>query len=55
MTSPQFLCLNCGFPMLSRSCKMRCPRCNYFEDCSDGTMDHPNIVLAESQEKGETS
>lgn len=40
----QFLCLNCGFPMLQRQCKVRCARCGYFEDCSDGAMDHPNIV-----------
>jgi len=28
-------CTNCGGPMLGRSCKLRCPRCGFFEDCSD--------------------
>ena len=29
------VCTNCGAPMVSRSCKVRCRRCGYFEDCSD--------------------
>ena len=35
MTDGPIVCTNCGAPMLSRSCKVRCPRCGYFEDCSD--------------------
>ncbi len=42
--APVFVCLNCGTPMLQRQCKVRCTHCGYFEDCSDGAMDHPNIV-----------
>jgi uncharacterized Zn finger protein (UPF0148 family) len=35
MADGPIVCTNCGAPMLSRSCKVRCPRCGYFEDCSD--------------------
>lgn len=43
-----FLCLNCGNVMNERQCKVRCAFCGYFEDCSDGIMDHPNIVEGKS-------
>lgn len=29
------LCVNCGKELQERGCKVRCPRCGYFEDCSD--------------------
>ena len=28
-------CEICGFSMLSRQCKIRCPNCGYTRDCSD--------------------
>ncbi len=28
-------CEICGFRMLSRQCKIRCPNCGYTRDCSD--------------------
>ena len=28
-------CLGCSAPMQGRSCKIRCLRCGYFEDCSN--------------------
>lgn len=28
-------CPNCDSALLPRSCKIRCPRCGYFEDCSN--------------------
>jgi ssDNA-binding Zn-finger/Zn-ribbon topoisomerase 1 len=31
----QIVCTHCGAPMVSRSCKLRCLACGYFEDCSD--------------------
>jgi hypothetical protein len=31
-------CLNCGFSMIQRGCKVRCPRCGIFFDCSDGML-----------------
>ena len=41
--SGQFACVNCGAQMLQLSCKVRCPRCGYFEDCSDGGNDQTNF------------
>ncbi len=29
-------CIQCGAPLLELKCKLKCPRCGYFEDCSDG-------------------
>ena len=31
-------CINCGFPMRENRCKVRCPRCGVFFDCSDGML-----------------
>lgn len=31
------VCVNCGAELENRSCKARCMRCGYFEDCSDGS------------------
>ena len=28
-------CVNCGQELQEHRCKVRCPRCGYFEDCSD--------------------
>lgn len=28
-------CVNCGHELQEHRCKVRCPRCGYFEDCSD--------------------
>ena len=28
-------CANCGQTLREDRCKARCPRCGYFEDCSD--------------------
>ena len=28
-------CPNCSASLVGHSCKLRCPRCNYFESCSD--------------------
>lgn len=28
-------CLNCGARMEERGCKRSCPRCHFFEDCSN--------------------
>lgn len=33
--SPYPPCPNCGADLVGRSCKLRCPRCAYFESCSD--------------------
>jgi hypothetical protein len=30
-----YTCLNCSARLEGRSCKLRCPRCGYFESCSD--------------------
>jgi hypothetical protein len=29
------ICVNCGGALDEYRCKARCPRCGYFEDCSD--------------------
>ena len=42
-TREEFVCLNCGDILVQHHCKVRCPRCGYFEDCSDGGNDHPNV------------
>ena len=34
-------CLNCGWSMIEVGCKVRCPRCNVFYDCSDGMLPMP--------------
>jgi hypothetical protein len=31
----QSWCPGCSAPLLGRSCKLRCLRCGYFEDCSN--------------------
>ena len=41
--SGKFTCVNCGEILYERSCKLRCPRCGYFEDCSDGTSNSTNF------------
>jgi hypothetical protein len=28
-------CVNCGRELYEDRCKVRCPHCGYFEDCSD--------------------
>ncbi len=28
-------CPNCGKRLYLQKCKARCPRCNFFQDCSD--------------------
>jgi len=28
-------CVNCGLELVENRCKIRCPQCGYFEDCSD--------------------
>jgi len=28
-------CPNCGVRLEKRQCKARCPRCGFFQDCSD--------------------
>jgi ribosomal protein S27AE len=30
------ICPGCGTAMVDRSCKLRCLRCGFFLDCSDG-------------------
>lgn len=30
------ICPGCGAALIDRGCKMRCPRCGFFLDCSDG-------------------
>ncbi len=30
------VCPNCGTDMWGNHCKLRCPKCGLFEDCSDG-------------------
>lgn len=29
------VCANCGRELVENRCKVRCPECGYFEDCSD--------------------
>jgi hypothetical protein len=29
------VCANCGRELVEHRCKVRCPACGYFEDCSD--------------------
>lgn len=31
----RYVCPNCTGPMDGLKCKIRCPRCGYFESCSD--------------------
>jgi hypothetical protein len=31
----EFYCLACSSRLTGCSCKIRCPRCGYFEDCSN--------------------
>ena len=31
----RYVCLNCSGPLEGNKCKIRCPRCGYFESCSD--------------------
>ncbi len=31
----RYVCLNCSGDMDGLKCKIRCPRCGYFESCSD--------------------
>jgi ribosomal protein S27AE len=30
------ICPGCGLSMIDRGCKLRCTRCGFFLDCSDG-------------------
>lgn len=30
------ICPGCGLEMIDRGCKLRCRRCGFFLDCSDG-------------------
>ncbi|MCG8591384.1 MAG: hypothetical protein MJE66_18980 [Proteobacteria bacterium] len=32
---PQAWCPQCSARLAGRSCKQRCPRCGYFDDCSN--------------------
>jgi len=41
----RFACLNCGAVMTQRQCKVRCIKCGYFEDCSDGGNDPTNFFI----------
>ena len=38
---PRVGCLRCGEVMEERGCKVRCPRCGAFYDCSDGMLPMP--------------
>jgi hypothetical protein len=40
-------CINCGFPMRENRCKVRCPRCGIFFDCSDGMLPLAEATPAE--------
>ena len=31
----RYVCLNCSGTLEGLKCKIRCPRCGYFESCSD--------------------
>lgn len=35
MTSHHLICPNCDSRLEARACKQRCPRCGYFDSCSD--------------------
>lgn len=35
-TDSHRFCPGCGTEMFDRGCKVRCPRCGFFLDCSDG-------------------
>ncbi len=41
MSEMRIACIVCGAPMLHHSCKVRCPRCGIFYDCSDGMLPMP--------------
>ena len=36
-------CPNCSADLTGHSCKLRCPRCNYFESCSD-LEPYPSVI-----------
>jgi hypothetical protein len=56
-------CVTCGLTLTERGCKVRCPRCGYFEDCSDpsapgewsrsGATDPATVRVAEKPEESE--
>lgn len=48
----RFVCLNCGMYLDQKQCKMKCPRCGYFEDCSDGGNDRPNFEILKDASHG---
>jgi hypothetical protein len=36
MVAAHRICPGCGTAMVDRSCKLRCLKCGFFLDCSDG-------------------
>lgn len=36
-----YVCVSCGAGMHERACRLRCPRCGYFEDCENGLTPPP--------------
>lgn len=42
--SGKWICVNCGTLLIQNHCKVKCPRCGYFEDCSDGGNDPTNYT-----------
>ena len=50
MIEKRLLCICCGSILNELKCKLRCPKCGYFEDCSDGgTNAHQEISLQMNQ------
>lgn len=41
MADDKYICEICGTEMYGKHCKLRCPNCNNFLDCSDIYLDSP--------------
>jgi|GEM_PF-4302345 len=44
------VCIRCGTRLAEWKCKLQCPRCGYFEDCSDGGTNLAHEVILKEAE-----